>query len=249
MVLHARNLRSYDRSSVTRRVRGKHPTSHFHIVTEMDSVLSTLELNFFFTKFYEMKDRDGRMVSIYALNYGLCNKQSIEFGRPSGSREFRLYFVERFFDYTPLIRSYLEAHQEIRCDSCDAVHGLEKLESIRAFDMLCPACRRGTCNVTNLSRKYESMLRAVSRELLLPETELGILETLYTENRELPAAYIAAELDCSYQLIGKRGKIMADRGLVERSELSGRRVFTLSNDARSKYFKRNTNRKLDVPDC
>jgi hypothetical protein len=100
LVTKARELRGYKDSSVTLQIPGRTPSSHFHILTEMDSLLTTLELNFFLTKYYEMKDRDGRKVSIYALNHGLCAKYTIAFGRPSGKREFRLYYVERIFDYT-----------------------------------------------------------------------------------------------------------------------------------------------------
>ena len=82
--------------------------------------------------------------------------------------------------------------------------------------MYCPKCKTGKCVVSNLSRKYESLLNKVSPELLLPPTELGILRTLETEKRSMYAGEIAAELDKSYQLVGRRGKHLADRGLVVR---------------------------------
>ncbi|HEY4618150.1 MAG TPA: hypothetical protein VIH09_08145, partial [Flavobacterium sp.] len=51
------------------------------------------------------------------------------------------------------------------------------------------------------------------------------------------ANQIAAELDCSYQLIGKRGRILADKELVERSEnKAGRRVFLITQEAQDLYF-------------
>lgn len=51
------------------------------------------------------------------------------------------------------------------------------------------------------------------------------------------AGEIAAELDKSYQLVGKRGRTLADRGLVSR-ELNdqGRRVFELTPLAETSYF-------------
>ena len=51
-------------------VKGRPPTSHFHVVTELEGLLSTLELNFFLTKYYVQSDRDGRKVTVFALNYG-----------------------------------------------------------------------------------------------------------------------------------------------------------------------------------
>lgn len=247
IVLKARELRNYRESSLMKNILGRPPTSHFHVLAEFDSLLSTLELNFFLTKYFEMKDRDGRKVSVFALNFGLCEKHSIEFGRPAGKREYRLYFVERIFDYTPIIKNYLEKNQEIRCDSCGSIHGLDKLESLKLYNMSCPSCRSGTCVVTNLSKRYEQILNEIQPELLLPATELGILETLYTENRDLAAAEIAADLDCSYQLVGKRGKIMEEKGLVNRLMERSRRKFRLTSDARHEYFQGNESRRLDLP--
>lgn len=248
IVLRARELRDYKESAVTREIPGRTPSSHFHVVTELESLLSTLELNFFVSKYYEMKDRDGRKVSIYALNYGLCARYTISFGRPSGKREHRLYFVERIFDYTSILRRYLQRNQEIRCSSCDTVHGLDKLESLRLFDMMCPACKKGTCEVVNLSRKYEHILNEIEDDLLLPPTELGILETLFHDPGGMVAGDIAGELDCSYQLIGKRAKIMAERGLVDREAYErGRRLFTITDKAKEDYFEDNPDRHLNVP--
>jgi DNA-binding MarR family transcriptional regulator len=248
-VSRARELRNYKDSAITRDISGRTPSSHFHIVTELDSVVATLELNFFITKYFEMKDRDGRSVSVYALNFGLCNKYTVDFGRPSGRREHRLYFVERIFDYSGILRKYIASNQEIRCSDCNVVHSIDKLDSIRLFGMMCPSCRNGTCTVSNLSRKYESILKSVDAELLLPPTELGILETLYIENKELNASDIAGELDCSYQLIGKRGKIMAERGLVNRDiSDKGKRVFSITPRAKDEYFASNSERHLNLPD-
>jgi DNA-binding MarR family transcriptional regulator len=216
-------------------------------LTEFDPLLSTLELNFFLTKYFEMKDRDGRKVSVFALNFGLCEKHSIEFGRPAGQREHRLYFVERIFDYTSIIKQYLEQNQEIKCEDCGMVFGLDKLESLKLYGMSCPSCRTGTCVVTNLSRRYETILQGIQTELLLPATELGILETLFNENRELAAAEIAADLDCSYQLVGKRGKIMEEKGLVDRLMERNRRKFRITEIARGEYFRDNESRSLDLP--
>jgi phage FluMu protein Com len=124
-----------------------------------------------------MKDRDGKDVSVYALNHGLCNKYTLSFGRPSGQREHRLYFIERIFDYTAIVRRFLESNQEIKCDECGKIFGLDTLDSLILFDMLCPRCKKGRCTVTNLSKRYENVIRSVDPSLMLPATELGILET------------------------------------------------------------------------
>lgn len=237
IVKRAKELRSYRDSQVMRDLSGRPPTSHFHIISEYDPILSSLELNFFVTKYYEMKDRDGREVSVYALNYGLCQQQTISFGRPREKREHRLYLVERIFDYSPIISSYLKVNQEIVCDHCGHRHSHDKLPAIQMFDMLCPECKSGTCRIINLSRKYESLINQVSEENLLPETDLGILKTLHDERRRMFAKEIGAELDCSYQLVGKRGRLLAERNLLSRDENErGRRVFEINSIADGIYF-------------
>jgi hypothetical protein len=237
LVKRAKVLRSYRESKIMKEIVGRPPTSHFHILREYDGVLSSLELNFFVSKYYEMKDRDGRDVSVYAFNYGLCQQETISFGRPDEKREQRLYFVERIFDYTPIVVSYIKVNQEIVCQNCNERHDVEKLAAIQAFDMLCPKCKIGTCRIINLSRKYENLIKQVSEESLLPQTDLGILKTLHDERKKMFAKEIASELDCSYQLVGKRGKNLAERNLVNREENEqGRRVFEIKQAAQDIYF-------------
>ncbi|MGH7231787.1 MAG: hypothetical protein ACREJU_10570 [Nitrospiraceae bacterium] len=122
IVARARELRTH-KSGVFEKITGRPPTSHFHVPATFEPLLSSLELNFFLTKYFEMSDRDGRKVSLFALNYGLCQRCTIAFGRPLGEREFRLYFVERVFDYTPIVRAFLEHNQEITCDRCGMRQG------------------------------------------------------------------------------------------------------------------------------
>ena len=249
LVKRAKALRTYRESKVMRELPGRPPTSHFHVIAEYDSVLSTLELNFFLTKYYEMKDRDGRDVSVYALNYGLCQQEAISFGRPGGKREHRLYFVERVFDSSPIIVSYIKVNQEIVCDHCEHRHAHDMLAAIQTYNMLCPECKTGTCRLVNLSRKYEQLVRSVADESLLPDTELGILRTLHDERQRMFAKQIAAELDCSYQLVGKRGRNLAERDLVLREEKErGRRVFEISTTAQEVYFAQTPEDEMDFMD-
>jgi hypothetical protein len=236
LVERARVLRSKDASSIFKTIEGQHPTSHFNFSPSFDSLMSTLELNFFVTKYYAMSNRDGHRVSIYALNYGLCEKYSIAFGRPTGTREQRLYFVERVFDYNTLFQDFIASNQEIRCDACSQVFDSGDLEALKRFGMLCPNCRQGTCIVTNISKKYADVIRGVNIEQLLPSTELGILQTLNSESKPLFAGDIAGELDVSYQLVGKRAKRLDEQDLLDREMVRGRREYKLSTAAKRIYF-------------
>jgi len=248
IVSRARELRTH-KSEVFEKITGRPPTSHFHVPATFEPLLSSLELNFFLTKYFEMSDRDGRKVSVFALNYGLCQRYTIAFGRPLGEREFRLYFVERVFDYTPIVRAFLEHNQEITCDTCGVRQSFDKLEALRLYGMRCPACQKGVCIVVNLSRKYAPMLKNVQEELLLPKTELGILQTLHSEVEPKRPAFVAEKLDCSYQLVGKRAVRLEERGLVTRSrDEQDHRILEITDLAKRSYFSAPDAQQLDVPE-
>lgn len=247
-VQRARELRRHS-STVFSKIGTTPPTSHFHVPTQYESLLTTLELNFFLTKYFEMTDREGRKVAVYAMNFGLCDKYTITFGRPTGEREFRLYFIERVFDYSSLVLSYLKSNQEIVCGNCGHRFEYSDLEKLQFFGMRCNQCANGICRVTNLSKKYEAELKAVGSELLLPRTELGILVTLDATNSSMRAGEIAEELDCSHQLIGWRAKYLEERKLVSRNTgEDGRRSYTLTDLAKKSYFESASTADLKIPD-
>ncbi|WP_137130362.1 hypothetical protein [Rhizobium sp. FY34] len=222
--------------------------SHFYVSHEFDELLLSLETSFFLTKYFEQSDREGVRVSIYALNYGLCTKYQIGFGRPTERREDRLYFVDRKFDYNALARSYIQENQEIKCSECNSEYDLSMLPALKMLHMSCPKCRKGICAVVNLSQKYGDVIEAIGPELLLPETELGIMQTLYSEKKPMVAAEIAGDLDCSGQLVGRRGKNLAERKLVERTSSGQVYSYTLTEQAKSAYFSDPTAGDLDIAD-
>lgn len=235
IVSKARELRKHS-SEVFQKISGTPPTSHFYIPVSAEGLLQSLELNFFVTKYFEMADRNGNRVSVFCLNYGLCEKYSIQFGRPSGEREFRLYFVERVFDYSSLVRAFLNRNQEIKCDKCGAEFGHEEIGALKLYGMRCPKCDGGSVLVRNLSRKYEHDLRAVNDSMLLGSTELGILSSLSGTNDPLKPKEIALELDCSYQLVGRRAKGLEERDLILREFDAAQRIYKITDLAKTAYF-------------
>lgn len=246
IVSRAKSKTLKESSSIFRSIEGRPPTSHFNTNQSFDSLLSTLELNFFLTKYYVMSNRDGQHVSVYALNYGLCEKYTITFGRPRAAREHRLYFVERAFDYTSLLQDYIATNQEIKCNNCASHFEQTDLEMLKRFNMLCPTCMKGNCVVTNISRKYENIIRSVSDEQLLPATELGILQTLNSEDQPLLAGDIAGELDVSHQLVGRRAKHLDEQQLLHREMVRNRRQYTLTDVAKRIYFNTDSESGLDI---
>lgn len=233
IVERARDIRQEDRHSA----RARRPySSHFYLAAQYEELLASLELNFFVTKYFEQSDREGNRVSIYALNYGLCSKYQIGFGRPIEQREDRLYFVDRKFDNNTLFRAYMKSNQEIRCTNCGGEFDAEMLPALKMLHMKCPTCREGTCKITNISKKYEDLIEAIKPELLLPDTELTILQTLHTENKIMVASEIAGELDCSGQLVGRRARNLAERALVTREQAGPVYRYEITPKAQAAYF-------------
>jgi len=247
LVRHARELKSHSEFAMMRGLNGTPPTSHFYVSRGLESILATLELNFFLTKYFEMSDIGGRKVAVYALNFGICQQYAIAFGWPMKEREDSLYFDQRIFDFDPLLVQFIQQNQEIRCTNCGIQHGSEQLNALSLFDMRCPTCKTGTCVVRNLSRKYESLLNDVNTELLLPPTELGILQTLKAGKRAMHARDIATDLDMPPQLMGETGETLAEQGLVKRgADDQGRTTFEITELAQTRYFSSAPGDSLDV---
>ncbi len=213
--------------------QGLAPSGHFYINQELDPILLTLELNFFLTKRQECLDRDKKKVSIYCFNFGLCQKFGIVFGEPDQHD----YFTKRIFDFSPTVQEYIQQNQELICNSCQAAHDFSKLEAIKAYNWLCPECRSGKCELINSSKKYEKEINKIDKELLLPETEMGILKTLHDEDRPQFAKDVAMELDCSYQLVGKRASKLHERELIIRKKNKHDRTeYQISGLGKNSYF-------------
>ena len=89
-------------------------SSHFYVKEIYNKYLETLELNFFISKYTEQSDRDGEKVSIYCLNYGLCQKKNLPWGKPQGGK-YRKYFIQRPFNMSVVLNEFLMQGQAIYC--------------------------------------------------------------------------------------------------------------------------------------
>lgn len=211
-------------------------TSHFHLNPTYEVFLKTLELNFFISKYNEMSSRDGIKQSIYCLNYGLCIRESLRWGKPKGS-EYRKYFIARPFDFNNLIDDFLKNSKRLACTNCNASYPFEQLPFLQFNKMLCPECR-SPVEVVSTSETIKERLEKIEQSKLLPGVELSILYELSKTEKALRPKEIAEELDCSYQLIGwKAKKLDEDKELIVRMDLeNGKRVYSLTEKARSEYF-------------
>lgn len=212
------------------------PVSHFTIYPTLEEMLVSLELNFLVTKYHEMRDKSGNDVSVYCLNYGLCENERLPWGYPKGRRDDRSYFVQRCFSFNSVIHQFLASTLIIKCDSCNATFSIEEKDKIEYFDWLCKECKQGRCNVVSLSDDYINELKNLDENLKLEEVELDILEVLNSENREMRAGEVSALIDKSHQLVGWRTTKLKDNDLVKKKTKNSYTVNTITQRAIDIYF-------------
>jgi hypothetical protein len=212
------------------------PISHFTIYPTLEGMLSSLELNFLVTKYHEMRDKSGNDVSVYCLNYGLCEDERLTWGYPKGRRDDRSYFVQRCFSYNSVIHQFLAATVTIKCDYCGTTFPVEEKEKIEYFDWLCKECKSGKCREISLSDDYIKELKELNEDLKLEEVELDILEVLYSEDREMRAGEVSALIDTSHQLVGWRTAKLSENDLVKKESRNNITLNKITARAKEIYF-------------
>lgn len=190
-------------------------------------------MNFFITKYNEQKDKNADLNVFYHLNYGMCRKENINFGRGVDSK----YVVQRRFNYSDIIGNYIQIAKEIKCKGCGTRHPFEMLQNIKLFDMLCPTCRSSSCEVIHV----EATLPSIDKTIELPEYDIKLLNALRIDEPQF-ASLLAQELDCSYQKVTGRvmdlvGKKMIQKSKEIKEERYGERsYYYLTEKAKMTYF-------------
>ncbi|MCB9150802.1 MAG: transcriptional regulator [Caldilineaceae bacterium] len=212
------------------------PASHFSVAPTLEKLLASLEFNFLITKYHDMRDKSGKDVSIYALFYGICESERIPWGYPTGRRDDRSYFVQRCFSYNTTIQQFLAKSQTIRCHECGASFPMDRRESFELYKWKCPECQDGSCKIVNLADEYLSEISRLDKEIMLPEVELDILETLHTEVRAMRAGEISQLIDVTYQLVGHRTSKLQDMNLVDKRQDGAHMRSSITQRAIELYF-------------
>lgn len=194
---------------------GNPPTSHFIVNPDLEDVFSSLESNFFLSKYKNTRDKEGKDVIVYALFLGLCESERMNWGYPEG-REYRNYFVQRCFEYTRAIHLYLSRNRTIKCESCGFCHPMERRESIEFYKWRCPECMEGICQIVNLSEDFKEEVERLNKDIMLDPIELDIVSTLNDESRKMRAGEISALIDTTHQMVGKRTSKLQEMGLIDK---------------------------------
>ena len=185
-------------------------STHFHFNPELEKFLKTLELNFFINKYNDMSDKDGVASSIYCINYGLARKLNIPWGKPEGT-QYRKYFIERPFNFTKLIVEFLNGSKRIVCinPECGKEYSIDQLKFLEFNNFKCNVCS-SLVEIRSISDTISKEIESIDTTKFLPTPELKIIQELLKAEEPMYAKEIAQEIDYSGQLIGWRGKKLAE---------------------------------------
>lgn len=220
-------------------------SSHFHVNPNVEEFLQTLELNFFISKYIEYSNRDGKGVSVYSLNYGLCEKYDLIYGVPSdGKANERKYLIERPFDYNNLIMDYLSSLQKIECDTCSQIYSDEDLVHLKYYEYRCKDRKcDGIVQIKKVNDKFLKSIDRIHSNVFLSKEELKIIMALQ-EYPEVSAKDLAELIDIGSSSIGQRAiKLDEDYGLVIREKKSRNYFYSLT--AKGEEYMRNV-REVDI---
>ncbi|BAQ74027.1 regulatory protein MarR [Pseudomonas sp. Os17] len=213
------------------------PISHFTVSPELEDIFSSLESNFFLSRYKNTRDKDSKHVIVYAFFMGLTESERMAWGYPDG-RQYRNYFVQRCFDFSHAVHDYLASSQTIRCANCEHCHPMEDKKSIERFGWRCPECFEGICAVVSLSDDFKNEVDNLNKDIMLEPVEIEIITVLKDEGHKMPAGEIAALLDVTHQLVGRRTGKLQEMGLVDKviDEKDGRRKSSLTDRCERTYF-------------
>lgn len=177
--------------------------------------------------------------TLYALDYGLCQKHNLSYGRPKET-ELRKYYQERKFTFNNLIREHFNSSQMIECPN-GHTFSFEKYDEMNAYGMICPQCVKNQqyvkCDIHITNQNIMDIIETYTKNTakLNDDLEFEILNYLkYNSDRAYSASEIALNLDCSYQLITKRADKLIARELlsVDKEKSKERRYFLLTDYAK-----------------
>jgi len=201
-------------------------SNYLYFKPNYEKLISSLELNFFITKYTQQKDRESNEISVYSLNYGLCESENIFFDEGEADRKYR---IQRLFDFNEIIEDWASTKTEIYCTNCETIHPIEKLEAIKMLEMICTNCRMNTC----IERTQK--INVPKAEIQIAEIQFSILNTLKNNKTTMTAKEIGDELDLTGQTIG--AYLRADRQMKKANYVAiENKKYTITEQAIKTFF-------------
>ncbi|MEZ5938514.1 MAG: hypothetical protein R3C52_09855 [Hyphomonadaceae bacterium] len=236
LVRDAKQLRKFKGTKYFSEIKRDNPTSHFYCSVKYDEFLVDLQ-EFQLLNFYKsIKNKDGKLVNLYALDFGLCEFFGILYGKPGRGSDDKDYWVQRVFDFDACVRNSYEGVQIFRCDKCSASRSAVDSERFREYDFLCPACKQGRLVKEVLSR--EDDVSSSTEEEVLSNDEFNLLTILRSvgADERIGAKKIASVIDISPQAVGKIAKRLAEAGHVERVKAGSVYTYAITESANRRFF-------------
>jgi hypothetical protein len=234
----ARGLKNNRMGQVLKNIKDPQlPTSHFHTREECDEALKPL-MHMQILNFYRnLKNKDGEKINVYALNYGLCGKEDIRYGKPGTAGNEGKYYQERCFNYTDIVRDAQNSVEVYLCGVCHETFDVSDESKFEIYGFACPKCKSaGALSKRNmLDDGHQHEVEDPSS--LVDPIEYDFMRVLQqSEKGAARAKEIAEEIDVSSQLAGQIGKRLDDKGFVKRREFRGARIYSLTSAARTQFF-------------
>lgn len=196
------------------------PTSHFVVNEDFAPLLNNLELNGFLSTYNKIKDKSNISSTLFALDYGLCRKHNLIYGRPKDT-EKRKYYSDSRFSLNHIIREHFNSTQVFKCNNGHEFN-FELKKNLELFDMNCPTCiKDGIMTKVSISVSSEEILQKIKNiesksPINIGFDEFKILHSLSQFSPvSLPCKKLGELTDFSYQYVSKRIPKLVELGLVE----------------------------------
>jgi DNA-binding MarR family transcriptional regulator len=191
--------------------------SHFIVNEEISYLLDNLNLQGYISIFNQVRDRGMKTLNVYALDYGLCVYNGIEYHKPS------TYTTQEINDsnIAHLITKYFNNTQIIKC-KYNHEFEYELLDNIKLFGMICPTCfRNGTtekCEVYTTNRQLLLKLKqmeSIQSNELINYSEFLVLDYLNSKQNSLSAKNFSENVDLSLKTVENVIASLVKRELIE----------------------------------
>lgn len=213
------------------------PTSHFYINTKREKLLKTLELYFIVSKFNQGSSRNqGERESFYALNYGLCMLEKIDFGKPENMRRSYDYWRQEEFDYNEYITTSLSLIEEIRCVECGDQYSELEYEIYQKRNN-CLECGEhdSVKKVNKFAAKFKEKIEEWNK-YAMPDSYIEILRVLFNNRGKKLSAYeIALQIDKHHATVTHAGNSLKSKGLLTYT-VYDKRYYEITDIAISHFF-------------
>ena len=196
------------------------PTSHFVVNEDFSTLLNNLELNGFISTYNKIKDKSNISSTLFALDYGLCRKHNLNYGRPKDT-ESRKYYSDSRFSLNNIVREHFNSTQVLKCSNGHEF-SFELLNQFKLFDMNCPECLKvnnmNKCQITVSNTELVDKIKDLEKTALL-DIDIDDFKILYTLSQFSPVSQPSKRLgeltDNSFQFINKRIPRLIELGFIE----------------------------------